>query len=91
MRVAEIHPILNNVLVEPIKAPAEKSGIFIPDAFRETSSKGKVIAAGPGKPERPMNIKPGDTVMFARLSGTPMFIEDKEYVFLTDDDIIARL
>lgn len=84
------------LLVEPIKEDeVTKGGIVIPETAREErATKGKVIAVGPGKlnekGERiPMNVKEGQTVIFKRYAPDEIKIDDKEYYFIREDDILA--
>jgi chaperonin GroES len=84
------------LLIEPIKEDeVTKGGIVIPETAREERAiKGKVIAVGPGKlnekGERiPLTIKEGQTVIFKKYSPDEIKMEDKEYYFVREDDILA--
>lgn len=84
------------LLIEPIKEDeVTKGGIVIPETAREERPvKGKVIAVGPGKlndkGERiPLNIKEGQTVIFKKYAPDEIKIDDKEYYFVREDDILA--
>jgi chaperonin GroES len=94
----KIKPINDYILVEPIK-PEEvtKGGIIIPETAREERTiRGKVIAVGPGrlneKGERiPINIKEGQTILFKKYAPDEIKIDDKEYYFIREDDVMAIL
>ena len=84
------------LLIEPIKEDeVTKGGIVIPETAREERAvKGKVIAVGPGKlnekGERiPLTIKEGQTVIFKKYAPDEIKIDDKEYYFVREDDILA--
>lgn len=84
------------LLVEPIKEDeVTKGGIVIPETAREERAiKGKVIAVGPGKlnekGERiPMTIKEGQKIIFKKYAPDEIKIDDKEYYFVREDDVLA--
>jgi chaperonin GroES len=56
---------------------------------------GEVIAVGPGKREKgeliPLDVKPGDRVLFGKYSGTEIKIEDEELLILREEEILAKL
>lgn len=91
-----LKPMNDYLLIEPIKEDeVTKGGIVIPETAREERPvKGKVIAVGPGKlndkGERiPLNIKEGQTVIFKKYAPDEIKIDDKEYYFVREDDILA--
>jgi len=92
----KIKPLSDYILVEPIKQEeVTKGGIIIPETAREERTvKGKVIAVGPGKlnekGERiPVSVKEGQTVLFKKYAPDEIKIDDKEYYFIREDDIMA--
>jgi len=85
-----IRPIADRVLVEPAPAETKTSGgIIIPDTAKEKPMKGKVIAVGNGKPDEPMTVKAGDTVLYGKYSGTELQVEGKDYLIMRESDIYA--
>ena len=87
-----IKPLADRVLVEPQEAPTKTaSGIFIPDTAKEKPQQGKVVAAGPGKKDEPMEVKPGDVVLYGKYSGTEVTVDDKKYLIVKQSDILAIL
>jgi chaperonin GroES len=85
-------PLADRVLIEP--APAEKktaSGIIIPDSAKEKPLKGKIIAAGDGKPDEPMTVKVGDEVLFGQYSGTEIKLDGTTYMIMREADIYGIL
>jgi chaperonin GroES len=94
----KIKPLNDYVLVEPIKQEeVTKGGIIIPDTAREDRAiKGKIIAVGPGKindkGERIQpSVKEGQIVIFKKYAPDEIKIDDKEYYFIREDDIMAVL
>jgi chaperonin GroES len=92
----ELKPLSNKVILEPVTAEEKtKSGIFIPDtASQEKPEQGKVLAVGPGKLKKdgtrmPMDVKVGDTVIFSKYSPSEIKLDNKEYLVVSDEDILA--
>lgn len=87
-----LKPLADRVLIEA--APAEEktaSGIIIPDTAKEKPLKGKVIAVGPGKPDEPMTLKEGDTVLYGQYSGTEIKLEGTAYLIMRESDVYGVL
>mgnify|MGYP001241400329 CR=1 FL=1 len=85
-----IKPLADRVLVEPIEAETKtSSGIIIPDNAKEKPQKGKVMAAGKGTKENPMTVKVGDSVLYGKYSGTELKLEGKDYLIMSEKDILA--
>ena len=75
---------------------AEKSrgGLYLPDAAQEKPQEGKVIAVGSGRTLKsgkvvPLSVKAGDRIIFGKYSGSEIKVDDKEFVFLSEEDILA--
>ena len=87
-----IKPLADRVLVEPQEAQTKTaSGIYIPDTAKEKPQQGKVVAVGPGKKDEPMEVKPGDVVLYGKYAGTEVTVEDKKYLIVKQSDILAIL
>ena len=91
-----IIPISDHVLIEPIKGEEKsKGGILLPQtAEKERPEQGKIIAAGPGKKDEtgkiiPLEVKPGDKVLFTKYGPNEIKVEDKEYLIAKEEDILA--
>ncbi len=85
-----IKPLADRVLVEPAAAETKTSGgIIIPDTAKEKPMRGKIVAVGNGKPEEPMTVKVGDTVLYGKYAGTELSIEGKDYLIMKESDIYA--
>ena len=85
-----VKPLDDRVLVEP--APAETKtagGLIIPDTAKEKPMKGKVLAIGNGKPEEPMTVKVGDTVLYGKYAGTEIQVDGKDLLIMRESDIYA--
>jgi len=90
MANVNIKPLADRVLIEA--SPAEEKtagGIIIPDTAKEKPQKGTVVAAGPGKKDEPMTVKPGDLVLYGKYAGTEINVDGKEYLIMRESDILA--
>jgi len=90
-----IKPLADRVLVERIEEEeVKKSGIIIPDTAKERPQQGMIIAVGPGKlsdkgEREALQVKEGDKVLFAKYAGTEVKVDDKEYLIMREDDVLA--
>ncbi len=91
-----IRPLADRVVVKPVEREEKtKGGIYLPDtASKERPMEGTVLAVGEGRIDDngkrvPMNVKPGDRVIFAKYSGTEFKIDDVEYLILSEKDILG--
>ncbi|MBU0750505.1 co-chaperone GroES [Patescibacteria group bacterium] len=97
MKPISIQPLADRVLVKPVEANEEKvhaSGIILaPAGDKERPVQGTVVAIGPGKYEDgklvPMNVKVGDTVLFAKYGYEEITHENEEYLMLSESSILA--
>ena len=87
-----IKPLADRVVIEPQEAQTKTaSGIFIPDTAKEKPQQGKVVAAGPGKKDEPMEVKVGDVVLYGKYAGTEVTVDDVKYLIVKQSDILAIL
>lgn len=90
MAKLSIKPLADRVLVEPLEAETTTaSGIIIPDTAKEKPQRGKVIAVGAGKPDEPMTVSVGDTVLYGKYAGTEISVEGNDYLIMKESDILA--
>jgi len=92
----KIQPLGGNILVEPVSEESKTAaGIVLPDTVnKEKPQKGKIVALGTGKvtddgKKLPFNVKVGDIVIFKKYSPDELEIEDKEYLIMTEEDLLA--
>ncbi len=85
-----LKPLHDNVVLEK-SAPEEKtkSGIILSSKDQETPKTAKVIAVGPGKDDEPLSVKVGDQVVFKSFATTDIELDDKEYLIIKEEDILA--
>jgi chaperonin GroES len=71
-----------------------KSGIIIPDTAKEKPQQGKVLAVGAGRFDEtgkriPMDVKKGDVILFGKYSGSEIRMDDKDYLIMREEDVLA--
>ncbi len=93
-----LKPLADHIIVEAVvKEEKTSSGIYLPDtAAKEKPQTGKVIAVGKGKVlENGTRVEPevkvGEVVVFAKYSGTEVKVDEKDYLILSERDILAVL
>ncbi len=90
-----LKPLGNRVVVEPIEQEeVTAGGIVLPETAKEKPQKGTVLSVGPGdrndKGERiPLDVTTGDTILFAKYSGTEIKMDGKKLLILRESDILA--
>ena len=88
-------PLHDRVVVRRIdEDQTTAGGIIIPDTVTEKPQQGEVIAVGPGARgddnERvPLDVKPGDRVLFGKWSGTEVKIDGEELLIMKESDILG--
>jgi chaperonin GroES len=93
----KIRPLHDRILVKRLEEQETKrGGIIIPDTAKEKPQEGKVIAAGNGKvgddgKKIPLDVKAGDKILFGKYSGSEVKLDDKEYLILREEDVLAIL
>ena len=93
----KIRPLHDRILVERLEEQeVKRGGIIIPDTAKEKPQEGKVIAAGTGKvsddgKKIPLDVKAGNKILFGKYSGSEVKIDDKEYLIMREEDVLAIL
>jgi chaperonin GroES len=93
-----IKPVDERVLIEPLEEAERKvGGIIIPDTAKERPQMGKVIALGDdvvkkeGGKKLSEVLKVGDKVLYAKYGGTEIKHDNKPYLIVSRNDILAVL
>jgi len=93
----KIKPLNDRVLVLRVEEEQKTAGgIIIPDTAKEKPQEGEVVAVGPGKlngdgKRAPLQVKPGDRVLFSKYAGSDIKVDGVEHVFMREDDILGVL
>jgi chaperonin GroES len=92
-----VQPLSDRVVVRANeREEMTSSGIVLPDTAKEKPQEGTIVAVGPGrlndKGERvKLEVKNGDTVLYAKYSGTEVKIGGEELLILRESDVLAIL
>ena len=90
-----ITPLHDRVIVRRIEEGEQvRGGIIIPDTAKEKPQEGEVVAAGEGKykedgTRQPLDVKPGDRVLFGKYSGSEIKIDGEELLIMREDEILG--
>jgi len=93
----KLRPLHDRILVQRLDEEQKTAGgIIIPDSAKEKPQEAKVLAVGPGKRDDsgkliPMDVKPGDRVLFGKYSGTEVKLDGDERLIIREDDVLAIL
>jgi chaperonin GroES len=91
----KLKPLDDRVVVEPIEQEEiTAGGIVLPETAKEKPQKGKVVAVGEGRRNEDgdrveMDVKKGDTVLFAKYAGTEIKMDGKKVLILRQSDLLA--
>ena len=90
-----LKPLGDRIVVKVIEDTEQTSGgIFIPESAKEKPQKGEVVAIGLGKmndkgEREPLDVKVGETVLYAKYAGTDVKMDGVEYKILSIKDALA--
>ena len=90
-----IKPLGERIVIKVVEETEQTTGgIVIPDSAKEKPQKGEVVAVGLGKmndkgEREPMDVKVGDTILYAKYSGTDVKVDGTEYKILSIKDALA--
>jgi chaperonin GroES len=91
----KVIPLNDKILVERLEAETTTAGgIVLPDTAKEKPKQGKILSMGEGKvlesgKRSNFQVKTGDRVLFTSYAGSEVTVDGKEYLIMTEDDILA--
>ncbi len=91
----KFRPLHDRVVIRRVEQEEKTAGgIIIPDTAKEKPMEGEVVAAGPGARGedgkiQPLDVKPGDRVLFGKWSGTEIKLDNEEFVVIKESDIMG--
>ncbi len=84
----KLRPINGHILVNPLTSKNKtSSGIYIPETAQEKVQEGKIIAIAKDATDE---VAIGDHIVYKEFSGTEIKLEGKDYILLTEDDILVK-
>jgi len=91
----KVRPLGDKILVKRMEAETQtSSGIYLPESAAEKPQQAKVVRVGDGRSldsgkRAPLQVKEGDTVILGKWGGTEIKLEDEEYLFMGEDEVLA--
>src|ERR1017187_5684205 len=91
----KFHPLHDRILIKRIEEKeTAKGGIIIPDSAKEKQQEGEVIAVGHGRKTEegnilPLDVKPGDRILFGKYSGTEIKIDNEDLLILKEEEVLG--
>jgi chaperonin GroES len=91
----KFRPLHDRVVVRRIEGQEKTAGgIIIPDTAKEKPMEGEIIAVGPGGRDEngkliPIDVKPGDRILFGKWSGTEVKIAGEELLIMKESDVMG--
>ncbi|MBF0629086.1 MAG: co-chaperone GroES [Magnetococcales bacterium] len=95
MSKLKLRPLHDRVVVKRTEEEKKTAGgIIIPDTAKEKPIQGEVLAVGKGAIQengsvRPMDVKVGDIVLFAKYAGTEVKLDGAELLIMRETDIMG--
>ena len=91
----KFRPLHDRVLLRRLEEEERTAGgVIIPDTAKEKPMQGEVVAVGPGARGEdgklvPLDVKPGDRVLFGKWSGTEVKMDGEELLIMKESDIMG--
>jgi chaperonin GroES len=92
----KLRPLADRVVVEPSEREETFAGgqLVLPETAKEKPQQGTVVAVGPGRRDDSgkliaMDVKSGDTVLFAKYAGTEIKLDGKKVLIMKESDILG--
>ncbi len=88
-------PLNDRILVSRIEEVTKTTGgIIIPDTAKEKPMEGIVLETGPGARDDsgklvPLDVKPGDRILFGKWSGTEVKVDGQELLIMNEADVLG--
>ncbi len=88
-------PLHDRILVRRVEeTETVRGGIIIPDSAKEKPQEGQVVSVGKGKSNDegkvfPLDVKPGDRVLFGKYSGTEIKIDGEEFLIMREEEVLG--
>ena len=93
----KLRPLYDRVLVKRVDSETTtKGGLIIPETAKEKPLEGEIVAAGNGRvledgTIRPLTVKPGDRVLFAKYAETEVKVGSETLLLLREEDLLGIL
>lgn len=91
-----LSPCDDRVIIKLVAVESKTAGgLYIPDQAKDKSSKGEILAVGPGKVSEftnnriPLGFSPGNIVLFGRFAGTEIVVDNQTLLIVKASDILS--
>lgn len=91
----QIRPLYDRIIVKRVEQQrTTAAGIVIPDTAAEKPEQGEIVAVGSGRllqdgSIRPLQVKPGERVLFGKYAGQTVKIDGEELLVLREEDVMG--
>ena len=90
----KLKPLADRVVIQSLATEeVTKGGIILPGSAKEKPQMAEVVAVGPGGvvegKDITMYVNVGDKVIYSKYAGTEVKLDDKEYIVVRQNDILA--
>ena len=86
----KLKPMADNILLKAAEAQeTTASGIILATTTKEKPGIYEVVSAGPGTKDVTVTVKPGDKVVVGNFVGSDIKLDNEDYKFVKQDDILA--
>lgn len=87
-------PLDDQVLVRRPDAPEKMGKLHVPERAKERPLTGEILAVGPGHQQpdgsrSPMQVEPGQTVLFGKYSGTDVELDGVPCLVLRETELLG--
>lgn len=91
-----LRPLGDKILIKRDEAQTKtSSGIFLPETSKEKPMTATIEAVGNGSLNSetgariPLSVKKGERILISKWAGTEVKLNDKEFLIIAEDDILA--
>ena len=87
-------PLHDRVLVRRIEEDEKVGSIIIPDTAKEKPQQGEIVSCGNGARGDdneivPLDVKPGDKILFGKWSGTEVKVDGEDLLIMKESDVLG--
>ncbi|MBF0109014.1 MAG: co-chaperone GroES [Magnetococcales bacterium] len=91
----KFRPLHDRIVVKRLEQDQKSAGgIIIPDTAKEKPIQGEILAVGKGAINeegkiRPLEVKAGDKVLFAKYAGTEVKLDGEDLLIMRESDVMG--
>ena len=98
--VTRLHSSMTRILVRRVdETESIRGGIIIPDSAKEKPQEGEAISVGEAGTKSndegkvfPLDVKPGDRILFGKLPWAPeIWIDGEEFLMMREEEVLGIL